>query len=65
LLYIYKNTLKKSEQKKKCFFGFYLRTSTTTNGNFRGLPGAVDNVSIDDDAVIVGLSPKTNRKLNI
>jgi len=38
------------QQKKKKNF-FYLRTSTI-NGNFRGLPGAVDRTSIDD--IVVG-----------
>jgi hypothetical protein len=38
-----------NNKKKKNFF--YLRTSTI-NGNFRGLPGAVDRTSIDD--IVVG-----------
>jgi hypothetical protein len=39
----YKDTTKKAN--------FYLRTSTI-NGNFRGLPGAVDNLSVDESVVI-------------
>ncbi len=40
----------KEERKKKLDF-VYLRTSTI-NGNFRGLPGAVDRISVDDIIVV-------------
>jgi hypothetical protein len=47
-----KNTTRKIRIGKKAEAKFfYLRTSTT-NRNFRGLPGAVDKLSVDDVVLV-------------
>lgn len=45
-----KKEKKRNEETKEIYVRIYLRTSTI-NGNFRGLPDAVDNGSIVDVAV--------------
>lgn len=47
-----KKERKETKKRKESFVRIYLRTSTM-NGNFRGLPDAVDNGSIADVAAVV------------